>query len=165
MDSDKTDKSDKSDKIIGLDKFLSIWVIVYSWGYIIGIFNYNPIVLSFIIASYVFFATIIILCYYNKNTNLLYYLVTNLSVKLPPLYWIYYIIKKELRVIDIIFTCLFVLSYVIYMKLVDENIFNVYRDYIASIIDENNGRSEPLFPVYQYYRNYRNYRNKYIKNK
>lgn len=64
-----------------------------------------------------------------------------------------------MRVVDIIFTFLFVLSYILYMKIINADIYKVYEDYITSIIDENKGRSEPLFPIYKYYRD------KYIKNK
>lgn len=145
--------------IIGLDKFVSIWVIIYSWAYIVGIFNYNPIILSTIITIYVLITAIVILYYQNANTNLLYYLLTNLSIKLPPLYFLYYIINKRIRYIDVIFSCIFVLSYILYMKIINEDIYNVYKDYNTSIIDENKGRSEPLFPIYKYYRD------KYIKNK
>jgi len=56
---------------ITLDKFLSFWVVLYSFGYILKIFPYNPIVLlgiSIIVFSVA--AVIIALYYHNKNSNL-----------------------------------------------------------------------------------------------
>ena len=51
---------------ITLDKFLSFWIVLYSLGYVLKIFPYNPIILL-TLAIFVFVIKVfIVLYYYNK---------------------------------------------------------------------------------------------------
>ena len=68
---------------ITLDKFLSFWIILYSIGYVLKLFPYNPIILlGFAILVFVI-KVIIVLYYYNKNSSLLYYFIINFFTKIP----------------------------------------------------------------------------------
>jgi len=135
---------------ITLDKFLSFWVVLYSFGYILKIFPYNPIVLlgiSIIVFSVA--AVIIALYYHNKNSNLFYYFVINFLAKIP-IFIIIYNNNPEMKHSDIIFSVLIVLIYILYIKAVDDDILCVYRDLFLFIINKEEGREGPL---YKYYKN------------
>ena len=60
---------------ITLDKFLSFWIVLYSFGYVLKIFPYNPIILLGVSIVVFVAAVIITLYYHNKNSNLFYYFV------------------------------------------------------------------------------------------
>jgi len=65
---------------ITLDKFLSFWIVLYSFGYALKIFPYNPIVLLGVSIIVFAVAVIIALYYHNKNSNLFYYFVINTNI-------------------------------------------------------------------------------------
>lgn len=136
-------------KYISYEKLLSFWIFLYSIGYINNIFKYNPIILLFIAYMFAIVSSIFIAYKYNKNTQLFYFIVVNTVVKLP---FILLIWDKKITKYDIIFTCLFILAYVIYMKIIDEDIINYYREIITHIINYKEGGLEtPIFSIYKYY--------------
>jgi len=134
---------------ITLDKFLSFWIVLYSFGYILKIFPYNPIVLLGISIIVFSVAVIIALYYHNKNSNLFYYFVINFLAKIP-IFIIIYNNNPEMKHSDIIFSVLIVLIYILYIKAVDDDILCVYRDLFLFIINKEEGREGPL---YKYYKN------------
>jgi hypothetical protein len=125
--------------IIRLDKFLSFWIILYSFGYIFKIFPYNPIILLSIAMVFFIFAMIIILYYKNKNSLSLYFFIINF-VKLP-LFAIIYYQNNNITHFDILFTIYFIVCYIIYIELIDEYIYCIYNDLIHFFINYCNGRS------------------------
>ena len=68
---------------ITLDKFLSFWIVLYSLGYVLKIFPYNPIILLTLAILVFVIKVFIVLYYYNKNSNLLYYFIINFFTKIP----------------------------------------------------------------------------------
>jgi hypothetical protein len=136
-------------KFISYEKLLSFWIVLYSIGYAINIFKYNPILLLFIAYLFAIISTIYIIYNYNKNTQLFYFILINSIIKLP---FIFLIWNKKIINIDIIFTCVFIFSYVIYMKLIDEDIICFYRDIIQYFINyEDGGSVTPLYSLYKDY--------------
>jgi hypothetical protein len=134
---------------ITLDKFLSFWIVLYSIGYVLKIFPYNPIVLLGISILVFSFAVIIALYYHNKNSNLFYYFVINFLAKIP-IFIIIYNNNPGMKHGDIIFSVLIILIYILYIKAVDDDILCVYRDLLLFIINKEEGREGPL---YKYYKN------------
>jgi hypothetical protein len=134
---------------ITLDKFLSFWIVLYSFGYVLKVFPYNPIVLLGISILVFSFAVIIALYYHNKNSNLFYYFVINFLAKIP-IFIIIYNNNPGMKHCDIIFSVLIILIYILYIKAVDDDILCVYRDLLLFIINKEEGREGPL---YKYYKN------------
>jgi hypothetical protein len=134
---------------ITLDKFLSFWIVLYSIGYVLKIFHYNPIILLGISIIVFAFAVIIALYYYNKNSNLFYYFVINFLGKIP-IFIIIYNNNPGITHSDIIFSVLIILIYILYIKAVGDDILCVYRDLFLFIINKEEGREGPL---YKYYKN------------
>ena len=56
---------------ITLDKFLSFWIVLYSLGYVLKIFPYNPIILLTLAILVFVIKVFIVLYYYNKKYNLM----------------------------------------------------------------------------------------------
>jgi hypothetical protein len=134
---------------ITLDKFLSFWIVLYSIGYVLKIFHYNPIILLGISIIVFAAAVIIALYYYNKNSNLFYYFVINFLGKIP-IFIIIYNNNPGITHSDIIFSVLILLIYILYIKAVGDDILCVYRDLFLFIINKEEGREGPL---YKYYKN------------
>jgi hypothetical protein len=133
---------------ITLDKFLSFWIVLYSFGYVLKVFPYNPIVLLGISIIVFAFAVIIALYYHNKNSNLFYYFVINFLAKIP-IFIIIYNNNPVMKHCDIIFSVLIVLIYILYIKAVDDDIWCVYRDLFLFIINKEEGREGPLYKYYK----------------
>jgi hypothetical protein len=134
---------------ITLDKFLSFWIVLYSFGYVLKVFHYNPIILLGISIIVFAFAVIITLYYHNKNSNLFYYFVINFLGKIP-IFIIIYNNNPGITHGDIIFSVLIILIYILYIKAVGDDILCVYRDLFLFIINKEEGREGPL---YKYYKN------------
>jgi hypothetical protein len=134
---------------ITLDKFLSFWIVLYSIGYVLKIFHYNPIILLGLSIIVFVAAVIIALYYYNKNSNLFYYFVINFLAKIP-LFIMIYNNNPDVKHGDIIFSVLIILIYILYIKAVDDDILCIYRDLLLFIINKEDGREGPL---YKYYKN------------
>lgn len=114
-----------------IDKLLSVWIVVYSIFYILHMVPYNPIIL--LILAFLF--TIISSIYIYVNTDeydmLIIYIIINCILKFIP---ILIIIQNKLNKQDIIFTWIFLLTYFIYMIIMQENIVCTYKDLILFIM-------------------------------
>ena len=132
----------KINNIISVDRFLSIWIFIYTIAYIIKIVPYNPIFLLGI--AIVFFAFGLLITIYNLNDKslLLYYFVINFIGKIVPFFLI---INNKFTNDDIVFTLYFILLYVIYMQIINDDIVCVYIDYMLFIIDRDKGREGALY--------------------
>jgi hypothetical protein len=69
----------------------------------------------------------------------------NTIAKIIPLF---IIINNKITNDDIIFSIYFILLYVIYMQIINEDIICVYRDYIEFIIDKDKGRESSFYNIY-----------------
>jgi len=132
---------------ITLDKFLSFWIVLYSFGYVLKIFPYNPIILLGVSIVVFVAAVIITLYYHNKNSNLFYYFVINFLAKVP-LFILIYNNNHGMKHCDIIFSVLIVLIYILYIKAVGDDILCVYRDLLLFIINKEEGREGPFYKYY-----------------
>jgi len=133
-------------EIITVDKLLSTWVIIYSIGYILNIFSYNPIILLFISTIFFIIGIIIILKNYNENTRLLYFITINVIIKVPLILLIW---QKNIKTIDIDFTLIFITTYMIYIFLLKEDIVSIYKDLLDNIIDNTKGRKTSLYLLFK----------------
>jgi len=124
---------------ISNDKILSIWIIIYFLLYYLNITKYNPIILI-LLAVLFQIILIFIIFYYNKYNNINFNIIV-LFIKLLMIYGLYYIKKINITAIDILFTILFIFTYLIYISLYNENIYDIYIDIINNNIDENKGRT------------------------
>lgn len=130
--------------IITIDKFLSLWIVLYSIGYVLRIFPYNPLILLAMAIAFFIIASIIIIYYHNKNSNLLYFFLINFIFKVP-LFAIVYLQNKKITDYDIIFTFFIVIFYIIYIEIIGDDILCIYKDLILFIINENYGRIPQIF--------------------
>ena len=128
-------------EIITVDKLLSVWVVIYSIGYILNIFPYNPIILLYLSIMFFIIGTIIIINNYNENTRLLYFIANNVIIKVPLILLIW---RKNIKTIDIAFTLIFITTYMIYMIFINEDIISIYKDLLINIIDCTKGRQTSL---------------------
>lgn len=131
--------------IIRADKFISIWIFIYTIAYIFKITPYNPIILICIALTFFVFSLFIIIYNLNEKSLLFYYIVINTIAKIIPLF---IIINNKITNNDVIFTVYFILLYLIYMQYIKEDIICVYRDYIEFIIDKDNGRESSFYNIY-----------------
>lgn len=130
--------------IITIDKFLSLWIVLYSIGYVLRIFPYNPLILLAMAIAFFIIASIIIIYYHNKNSNLLYFFLINFIFKVP-LFAIVYLQNKKITDYDIIFTFFIVIFYIIYIEIIGDDILCIYKDLVLFIINENYGRIPQIF--------------------
>ena len=132
--------------IISPDRFLSIWIFIYTIAYLLGIVPYNPILLIGI-AILVFACGLVITIYsLNDKSLLLYYFTINFIGKVIPFF---IIINNKLTNDDLVFTIYFILLYVIYMQIINDDIICVYRDYMQFIVDRDKGREGAIYNIYK----------------
>jgi hypothetical protein len=131
-------------EIITFDKFLSVWIVLYSIGYILQIFPFNPLILLAISILFFIFALIIIIYNHNKNSNLLYFFLINFIFKIP-IFAIVYYRNEPITEYDFIFTFYVIVVYIIYIEIMNDNIYCIYRDMISFIINKNKGRYPQIF--------------------
>lgn len=129
-----------------LDRFLSIWIFIYTIAYLLKIVPYNPIILISIALIFFIASLFIIVKHLNERSILTYYLLINFIGKVIPLF---IIINNKITNNDIIFTVYFILIYVIYMLIMKEDIICVYNEYIEFIIDKDNGGESQLYNIYK----------------
>ena len=122
--------------------FLSVWIVLYSYLYIAKIFPYNPIILLCIATGFYIINIGNIAYNYNENTLLVYYIIINSLLKLPPLLMVY---RDKINYNDIIFSVIFIIIYVIFMTLIDEDIMCIYKNYTDFIINKNDGIMGELY--------------------
>lgn len=117
-----------------LDRFLSIWIFIYTIAYLLKIVPYNPIILISIALIFFVASLFIIVKNLNERSLLIYYLLINFIGKVIPFF---IIINNKITNNDIIFTVYFILIYVVYMLIIKEDIICVYNEYIEFIIDKD----------------------------
>ena len=139
--------------VITLDRFLSIWIFLYTILYLFGIVPYNPVILISIALSFFLISLFIIIPRLNEKSLLTYYISINTLAKIIPLLLI---INRLITFPDIIFSIIFILFYLIYMRILNVNILSIYTDYIEFIIDSdtaNDGAIYHYFNKLYYYKN------------
>ena len=129
-------------KYIPVLYFLSVWIVLYSYLYIAKIFPYNPIILLCIATGFYIINIGNIAYNYNENTLLVYYIIINTLLKLPPLLMVY---RDKINYNDIIFSVIFIIIYVIFMTLIEEDIICIYKNYTDFIINKNDGIMGELY--------------------
>lgn len=132
----------EDERVITVDRFLSIWIFIYTILYFLGIVPYNPVILISIALIFFVFSLFIIIPRLNERSLLIYYITINTIGKIIPLF---FIINREITTSDIMFTLSFILSYVAYMFILNEDIFSVYKDYIEFIIDRDRAREGAIY--------------------
>lgn len=132
--------------IISPDRFLSIWIFIYTIAYLLGIVPYNPILLIGIAITFFIFGLLITIYNLNEKSLLLYYFTINVIGKVIPFF---IIVNNKITNNDVIFTMYFILLYVIYMQIINDDIICVYIDYMLFIIDRDKGREGAIYNVYK----------------
>lgn len=130
------------ERVITVDRFLSIWIFLYSLAYLLNLVPYNPIILICIALSFFIFSLFLIIPRLNERSLLLYYITINTLGKILPLLLI---INKKITISDIVFTVFFILIYVAYMLIVKDDIVCVYLDYVEFIIDRDRAREGAIY--------------------
>jgi hypothetical protein len=136
-----------------LDRFLSIWIFIYTIAYLLKIVPYNPIILISIALIFFLASLFIIVKNLTERSILTYYVLINFIGKIIPLF---IIINNKITNNDIIFTVYFILIYVVYMLIMNEDIICVYNEYIEFIIDKDNGGESQLYNIYKQIQNFFN---------
>jgi len=129
-----------------LDRFLSIWIFIYTIAYLLKLVPFNPIILISIALIFFILSLFIIIKNFNERSILIYYIIINFIGKVIPLF---IIINNKITNNDIIFTVYFILIYVIYMLIMNDDIICVYNEYIEFIIDKDNGGESQLYNIYK----------------
>ena len=129
-------------RVITPDRFLSIWIFLYSLAYLLNLVPYNPIILISIALSFFVISLFIIVPRLNERSLLLYYIVINTLGKILPLLLI---INHKITNSDIVFTVSFILIYVAYMFIVKDDVVCVYTDYVEFIIDRDRAREGAIY--------------------
>ena len=130
------------EKLITPDRFLSIWIFIYSIAYLLKIVPYNPVILISIALIYFILSLFIIIPRLNERSLLLYYITINTLGKILPLLLI---INNKITNNDIIFTVYFILIYIVYMLIVKDDIICVYLDYIEFIINRDAAKEGAIY--------------------
>jgi len=121
-------------KVLTIDKFLSIWIFIYTIAYFLKIVPYNPIILISIALIYFIGSLFIIIPRSNERSLLTYYITINVIGKAIPFILIF---NNKITYDDLVFTLYFILAYIIYMQLFEEDIICAYREYVEFIIDRD----------------------------
>lgn len=132
--------------IILPDRFLSVWIFIYTIAYLLKLVPYNPIILICIAIAFFVFSLFIIINNLNEISLLPYYLIIHFIVKIIPLY---FVVNNKISNSDMIFTIYFVLAYIAYMQIIKDDIICVYRDYVLFIIDSDKGREDIIYHYYK----------------
>ena len=130
------------DRVITVDRFLSIWIFIYTIIYFLGIAPYNPVILISIALTFFAISLFIIIPRLNERSLLTYYITINTLGKIIPLL---FIINRKITTGDIGFTVSFILIYVAYMLIVKDDIVCVYTDYVEFIIDRDRAREGAIY--------------------
>lgn len=130
------------ERVITVDRFLSIWIFIYTIAYFLKIVPYNPVILISIALSYFVFSLFIIVPRLNERSLLTYYVAINTLGKVLPLLLL---MNTAITVSDIVFTVYLILTYVAYMLILKDDIVCVYIDYIEFIIDRDRAREGAIY--------------------
>jgi hypothetical protein len=128
--------------VITPDRFLSIWIFLYTIAYFLKIVPYNPVILISIALSFFVFSLFIIVPRLNERSLLTYYVAINTLGKVLPLL---ILMNTTITVSDIVFTVYFILTYVVYMLIFKDDIVCVYIDYVEFIIDRDRAREGAIY--------------------
>lgn len=132
----------EAERVITVDRFLSIWIFLYTLAYLSGIVPYNPVILISIALTFFVISLFVIVPRLNERSLLTYYITINTLFKIFPLL---FIINRKITVSDIIFTVYFVLIYVVYMIIVKDDVVCIYTDYIEFIINRDRAREGAIY--------------------
>ena len=130
------------ERVITVDRFLSVWIFFYTIAYLLGIVPYNPVILISIALIFFTLSLFIIIPRLNERSLLTYYITINTLGKIIPLV---FIINNKITNSDIIFTVYFILIYVVYMLIVNDDIVSVYKDYVEFIINRDRAREGAIY--------------------
>jgi hypothetical protein len=128
--------------VITPDRFLSIWIFLYTIAYFLKIVPYNPVILISIALSFFVFSLFIIVPRLNERSLLTYYVAINTLGKVLPLL---ILMNTTITVSDIVFTVYFILTSVVYMLIFKDDIVCVYIDYVEFIIDRDRAREGAIY--------------------
>jgi hypothetical protein len=132
----------ETEHVITPDRFLSIWIFIYTFAYFLKIVPYNPVILISIALTFFLFSLFIIVPRLNERSLLTYYIVINTLGKILPLL---ILMNTPITVSDIVFTVYFILTYVVYMLIFKDDIVCVYIDYVEFIIDRDRAREGAIY--------------------
>jgi hypothetical protein len=132
----------ETEHVITPDRFLSIWIFIYTIAYFLKIVPYNPVILISIALTFFLFSLFIIVPRLNERSLLTYYIVINTLGKILPLL---ILMNTPITVSDIVFTVYFILTYVVYMLIFKDDIVCVYIDYVEFIIDRDRAREGAIY--------------------
>lgn len=135
--------------IISIDRLLSVWIVLYSYLYLLKMVPYNPILLLFIAYGFTLISSIIIALKSKNITRLIIYFIINTIFKLSLIIMIW---KNKINVYDVLFSYILIIIYLVYMNLMKDDIVCVYIDLVKNIIDENNGRKSQIMHYIDYLR-------------
>lgn len=127
--------------------FLSLWIVIYSYVYILNIMPYNPLILLCIAMGFYVINIFNILSKVDnyENSLILYYTICNILLKAPPYLIIINMKKNNFAIEDIIFSIFFIIIYVIYMNALKIDIYELYKLYTDFIIDRNKGIPDEFY--------------------
>ena len=127
--------------------FLSLWIVIYSYVYILNIMPYNPLILLYIAIGFYVINIFNILSKVDnyENSLILYYTIGNILLKAPPYLIIINMKKNNIAIEDIIFSIVFIIIYVIYMNALKIDIYELYKLYTDFIIDKNKGIQDEFY--------------------
>jgi len=131
-----------AERVITVDRFLSVWIFLYTLAYLSGIVPYNPVILISIALTFFVISLFVIVPRLNERSLLTYYITINTLFKIFPLL---FIINRKITNSDIIFTVYFVLIYVVYMLIVKDDVVCIYTDYIEFIINRDRAREGEIY--------------------
>jgi hypothetical protein len=129
-------------RVITVDRFLSIWIFLYTIVYLLGFAPYNPVILISIALTFFTISLFIIVPRLNERSLLTYYITINTLGKIIPLL---FIINRKITTGDIVFTVSFILIYVAYMLILKDDIVCIYTDYVEFIIDRDRAREGAIY--------------------
>ena len=128
--------------LISTDRLLTFWMIVYFILYKLKLVKYNPIILFYIGLLFVIVSFIYVLIYGKITNRVLLFIFVNLFIKVIPIILIY---KDKIQSSDMVFTCIFIIVYMLYLSIVKDNAIDLYRDIIINLVDDKKGRQVDIF--------------------
>ena len=128
--------------LISPDKLISVWILVYFILYKLKLVKYNPIILFYIGLLFVIFGCFYVLIYGKITNRVLLFIFVNLFIKVIPIILIY---KDKIQSSDMVFTCIYIIVYMLYLAIVKDNAIDLYRDIIINLVDDKKGRQVDIF--------------------
>lgn len=123
--------------LISPDKLLSVWIIVYLILYKLKLVKYNPVLLFYIGLLFVIFGSFYVLIYGKVSKRFLMFIILNILLKVIPIIILY---KDKIQSRDVLFTFIFLIVYILYVTIRNEDVINLYKDIIMNVMDVNKGR-------------------------